>query len=138
MTPVFLVLLLLLPVSALADDLIGVEFVRCFDGDTCTVDIRNVPAVFGKHLGVRLRGIDAPEIHGKCHAEITAAIAARDYLQDKMQRAKTLNFKDPKRDKYFRLDVTIIADGVDLNQEMVATGHARAYDGRQRQSWCHQ
>lgn len=136
MGTVGLLILLLLPTLAFADDLTDVEFVTCYDGDTCTVNLTCVPAVFGRNLPVRLRGIDAPEINGKCDQEKAKAMAAREYLKFRMKSAKALVLTNAGRDKYFRLDVTIMADGVNLNDDMVAMGFARTYDEKQRGSWC--
>ena len=131
-----LVLLLSLPFSALADDLIGVEFVKVHDGDTLIINLPALPPVFGHHLGVRLRGIDTPELHGKCEAEARKARAARDYVIQRLSQAKAVALKDPARDKYFRLDVTVMVDGVNLNQDLIQRGYARPYTGQRRQGWC--
>lgn len=118
------------------NDLIGVELVSCFDADTCTVNIQNLPDVFGRKLPVRLAGIDAPEINGQCEEEKAKALAAKTYLNSRLKHAKVLAFKDATRDKYFRLDVVIIADGKNVNQELVEMGFARPYKGGKRQGWC--
>lgn len=126
----------LIPLSVFAGDLKGVTDFQCYDGDTCTVNIPSLPYVFGHHLSIRLRGIDAPEIKGRCERETAKAIVAREYLRSRMRTAKVLEFKDATRDKYFRVDVTVIADGTNLNEELVAMGFARRYDGKTRGSWC--
>ncbi|MEE8448005.1 MAG: hypothetical protein V3S39_00085 [Thermodesulfobacteriota bacterium] len=46
-------------------DFTDVQFIRCYDGDTCTFDIPYVHPLLGKRIAVRFRGIDTPEIKGK-------------------------------------------------------------------------
>ena len=41
----------------------------CYDDDTCTIAIRGLPSVFGDKLGLRLVGIDTPEMIGKSEEE---------------------------------------------------------------------
>ncbi len=63
------------------------KYRTCYDGDTCTINlIKNaitgdkVLAFFGDSVKIRLAGIDAPEIKGKCAKEKRLAIKTRDYL----------------------------------------------------------
>jgi endonuclease YncB( thermonuclease family) len=132
----WVVLLSLITFPAFAEDIIGVEYVACYDGDTCTVNIAHLPEVFGKKISIRLRGIDAPEINGKCASERQRARYARMYLNAAVSAAKVLGLKDVTRDKYFRLDVTLIADGVNMNDMMIQRGYARPYAGGKRLGWC--
>ena len=55
----------------------------CYDGDTCKFDIPDVPDVFGKGLSIRIRGIDTPEIRGKCENEKVLAKKAKEFIADK-------------------------------------------------------
>lgn len=127
---------LALALPAFAEDFRAVEVVKVYDGDTITVNLPDLPAVFGKHLSVRLRGIDAPEIKGQCEREKTQALVARGALKAMLQRATFIELRNVSRDKYFRVDATVFVDGRDLNAYMVAQGFARPYDGGTRQGWC--
>lgn len=120
----------------LAEDITGVEFVRCYDGDTCTVNIPGLPDVFGKNISVRLVGIDTPELYGLCLREVEAAVQARRMLNAKLKAAQTVVLQGVSRDKYFRIDATVLADGLNLNAYLVEQGLARPYDGGKRQGWC--
>lgn len=42
-----------------------VKIVKVYDGDTIHVDIDNWPSIIGKNIGVRVYGIDSPEMHDK-------------------------------------------------------------------------
>lgn len=134
-----LVALMLLPAVVLAEDLPYVAWRHCSDGDTCAFDILTLvplPAVFGTDIGVRLSGIDTPEKVGKCAKEKQLALAARDFLRSKMDGA-TIVLKDVSRDKYFRLEATVLANGVNVNQLMISKGYAVPYHGTgPRKDWC--
>ncbi|MCS6302322.1 MAG: thermonuclease family protein [Nitrospira sp.] len=111
---------------------------HCYDGDTCTVTLSDpsLPPVLGDHIPVRLAGIDTPEIKGHCDAERTMAIQARDFLTARLAAASRVDLAEPKRDKYFRLNGRLLADGQDLSQALIAAQLARHYDGGTKQPFC--
>lgn len=122
--------------SVQAEDLTNVQWLDCHDGDTCAFNIL-LPAVFGTNIGIRFSGIDTPEINGKCAKEKSLAIEARDFLVAKMKAAKSILVQNVSRDARFRVDGTVIADGVNLNQLMVQQGYAVLYRGTgPRHDWC--
>lgn len=131
-----LLVLALLAATARADDLVGVEVVRVYDGDTIIVTVPGVPPVFGRHLRVRLRDLDAPELKGQCADEIAAAQRARAELMALVRQGKSVTLQRVQRDTYFRLDATLIIDGVDVNARLLAQGLVRPYHGAKRQPWC--
>jgi len=118
-----------------ADDL-PVEVVRVYDGDTVTVNVPGWPDILGREIGVRIRGIDTPEIRGKCEQEKLAAIRARDAAAGLLAGSERVSIVDPERGKYFRIVADIRADGVLLSRWMLNHGHAREYTGKARASWC--
>ena len=124
--------------TALAyDDVIGVRYIRCHDGDTCLFSIDHVPDVFGRNMPVRLSGIDTPEVNAVCVYERQLAQEAKTFLNRYLQSARVLALQSPKRDKYFRLNATIMADGVNVNQLMMDRGYAVAYaGGTKTHHWC--
>lgn len=104
------------------------------DGDTCAFNIL-LPAVFGTDIGVRLSGIDAPEIAGKCAKEKALALVARDFLRGQLAGASVQ--QQVFRDKFFRIEATVIANGVNINQLMVKKGFGALYTGTgPRHDWC--
>jgi endonuclease YncB( thermonuclease family) len=131
-----LVALLVWVLPVRAEDLTGVEYVSCYDGDTCTVHIPTLPAIFGHRLAVRLAGLDTPELKGRCEWESYLGWVAKAMLNAKMRQAKHIVLHDVKPDKYFRVDAIVLADGVNLNQYMLESGLARPYAGGTRRSWC--
>lgn len=93
---------------------------------------------------VRLDGIDTPEIHSTCADEKRMAQDARQKLAALVAPATegkgdaTIRLYDVEYDKYggrVRARV-MLADGTDLSQAMIKTGHARPYHGGKRQAWC--
>ncbi len=117
--------------------IMGVTFHNCYDGDTCNVTIAGVLPVFGRRIGIRLRGIDTPELRGKCDKEKLLALAARDRTRQLIFGAQNVRIDDISRGKYFRLVARIIADGRDVSQVLLEEGHAVVYDGGTKsKDWC--
>ena len=115
------------------DDLV---FHSCYDGDTCTFTIRGVHPLLGEKIGVRLAGIDTPEIKGKCGREKDLARKAKAFLNAMLKKARRIRLLNPRRGKYFRIVADIEADGIIVNEKMLREGLAHRYDGGKRKSWC--
>ncbi|MEX0852732.1 MAG: thermonuclease family protein [Bauldia sp.] len=111
------------------------EVISVIDGDTIEV---SATIWLGQYVivGVRIRGIDAPEIKGKCQREKDLAAAAKQKLGS--VAAGTLRLTNIDGDKYFgRVDADVTTEnGTDLGAAMLASGLARPYDGDTRASWC--
>ena len=108
--------------------------VAVHDGDSFTVELPGLPAALARR-GVRLAGIDTPELRGKCEGEKAAARAARDAL------AGLLAAGEPRIcplgwEKYGRVLATVTVGDVDVAAALIAGGHARPYDGDARLGWC--
>jgi endonuclease YncB( thermonuclease family) len=109
---------------------------RVVDGDTIAVTVR-VWLGHDVRVLVRVRGIDAPELRGRCPEERRRAAAASDRLVSSVADGKVV-LSRIEGDKYHGrvlADVTL-ADGRDLAAVMIASGTARAYDGSRRAAWC--
>ena len=50
-----LLCLLLSAIQTQAEDFPGVQYVRAYDADTITVNLKDLPPVFGEELGIRVR-----------------------------------------------------------------------------------
>ena len=92
--------------------------------------------LLGERFSVRIRGVDTPEIRGKCEAEKEGAVAARDFLRELLARAARIDLVDVKRGKYFRIVATVRADGVDMAAALIENGLGRPYGGGKRAEWC--
>lgn len=120
------------PVQAL----IPVSSVRVVDGDTFQAVALVWPRV-SVEVGVRLAGIDAPEINGKCVAEKELAKKAKARLE------QILSYGDVRvtvlhEDKYAaRVDAVVSAKGVDPATILLQEGLAKPYTGSgPRPAWC--
>jgi len=65
------------------------KVISIYDGDTIRVNIYSFPDIVGKNIRVRIKGIDAPEIKGKCQKETNLAIMARDYLRNAINQVRS-------------------------------------------------
>lgn len=99
---------------------------RAVDGDTlaCGED------------RVRIAGLDAPELRGRCEAEQRLAEAAATRLQVLVQGGVTL--RETGQDRFGRM-LAVVRDreGADVALVLIREGLARPYDGRgRREGWC--
>ena len=109
---------------------------RVVDGDTLEARVAVWP---GQEIVilVRLAGVDAPELDGRCAAERRAAAAAREALSRLVGNGAVV-LSDVRPDKYFGRVVARVAgaDGRDFGQVLGEAGHVRPYEGGRRLSWC--
>ena len=105
------------------------------DGDTFRARVEIWPGI-ETVTAVRIRGIDTPELRGKCQAEKDKAIAARERLRA-LLAAGPVQLFHVEPDKYSgRVDATVTVNGRELGQVLVSEGLARPYTGGTRQGWC--
>jgi micrococcal nuclease len=86
---------------------------------------------------VRLRGIDAPEMHARCDDERVKAMAARDALV-RILAEGTIGISRIGQDKSGgRVDADVsTARTSDVSALLLERGLARRYSGGKRESWC--
>lgn len=109
---------------------------RVVDGDTMTVRAR---IWLGQVIEtqVRLKGVDAPEIKGKCSSERNLAQKAREMIITITGNGQVV-LRDIQYGKYAGRVVArvLTPEGRDFSQVLIKAGLGRPYDGRHRQSWC--
>ena len=112
------------------------EVIRIIDGDTFAARVRVWPGL-DVETKVRLRNIDAPELHARCAEELAKAQAARTALQT-MLAAGGVTISRVGIDKYGgRVDALVATrDTPDVSAALLNGGLARSYDGGRRGSWC--
>jgi len=115
----------------LVDSIVGV-----YDGDTIRVRIEDWPPIVGEAIGVRVNGVDTPEIRGKCPEEKALARQARSFTRTAVTTAKSVELRNLRRDKYFRLLADVCVDGQALSELLMANGLAYRYEGGRKESWC--
>lgn len=108
---------------------------RVVDGDTIDVRAR---IWLGQSLtvGVRIEGVDAPEMRSECADEGRLAVAARDFLTRRLlnREITLLRVVYDKVGGRVRAEISD-ADG-DVAQALLAAGLARPYRGERREPWC--
>lgn len=108
------------------------------DGDTVQVYAYPWPGMT-MDVGVRLRGVDTPELKGRCPAETAAAKRAKDatrsFLRASGERVRLVNVG---HDKYGRRVVAEIVteEGSSLAAWLIEKNFGRAYTGGKRAGWC--
>ena len=114
-----------------------VHFVKNYDGDTITVDIKGQHPLFGDDISVRIAGIDTPEIRGKCSQEKELAYEAKKVVSDLLKGTRTITLKNVRRGKYFRIVADVYAGRKNVADILVKEGLAVRYDGGTKSyNWC--
>lgn len=140
MRGLFIILLLLFATHAEARDTIAGpvpgKVLAVLDGDTIAVRLH---IWIGQHIetNVRLAGIDTPEIKGKCAAERSMAVQARQELET-LLASNTVTLSNIRLEKYAGrvLADAVNGEGINLASHLKDKGLARAYGGKKRLGWC--
>ncbi len=93
-----------------------VRIKSCYDGDTCTTSTGEK---------VRLACIDTPELRGR-KADPVPAKAARDHLRG-MVSGREVTIRRITTERYGRTVAELFVNGTNVQQAMVASGHAEIY-----------
>ena len=104
----------------------------CYDGDTCYVMLN------GANTKIRLLELDTPEISKpKCEAELELGLKARDYLNNLIDNAATIEFKTDYEEDYFGRTLSyLIIDGEDVSANIVSKNLGVVYDRDNKTDWC--
>ncbi|MCI5132304.1 MAG: thermonuclease family protein [Candidatus Electrothrix sp. EH2] len=114
-----------------------VRFIKNYDGDTITVDLKGQHPLFGDDIPVRVAGIDTPEIRGKCAQEKALAREAKGVVEKVLKKARRITLKNVQRGKYFRILADVQADKQNLADILIEKGLAVRYDGGTKGfDWC--
>jgi len=116
----------------------NVQYVSNYDGDSITFNIPNTPAIVGKNMVIRLRGIDTPELRKKsCPTEKEKAKAAKQLVYSLLKEARVINLHRLARGKYFRILADVEFDGQDLATALLKQDLAVSYSGGKKEyNWC--
>jgi|SRR5580698_4464772 endonuclease YncB( thermonuclease family) len=124
------------PRSAELGVLYPAEVIRIIDGDTFEARVRVWPGL-DVDTKVRLRGIDAAELHARCSGELAQAQSARTALEMILAEGG-VSVSQIGIDKYGgRVDAAVATrNTADVSAALLNGGFARAYGGGKRGSWC--
>lgn len=139
-----LILLMLLPLCAqvFADSkkeygsVVVSEVRSIYDGDTFKASIESWPAIIGESIGVRVAGVDTPEMRGECDREKELARQAKKHTVALLRAGKRIELRSLRRDKYFRVLADVYVDGKSLSESLIMSGLGREYYGGKKVSWC--
>lgn len=104
----------------------------CYDGDTCYVTVDEIKTK------IRLLELDTPEISKpKCDAELELGLKARDFVNDLIKNAKTIEFKtDYELDYFGRVLSYLIIDGEDVSALLIKNSLGVVYKKGHKMDWC--
>ena len=104
----------------------------CYDGDTCYVMIDSNKAK------IRLLELDTPEISKpKCEAELELGLEARDYLNNLIINASSVEIKTEYEKDYFgRTLAHLIIDGKDASAKIRSNNLGVIYERGNKKDWC--
>ena len=101
------------------------EVTSIYDADTFRVNLEGYPPIIGERIPIRVMGVDAPEIRGKCDSEKQLARKAKQFTVQALRSAKTIELRNIERGKYFRILADVYVDGQNLAGSLIKAGHAR-------------
>jgi micrococcal nuclease len=109
------------------------QVTRVVDGDTvdANIDLGFDISYFSR---IRLFGIDTPESRTRNKDEKLRGLLAKEYIVNAVDNGKQVVVKTAleKKGKYGRVLGSLIVDGLDLNQDMIAKNLAVAYHGQSK------
>jgi len=111
------------------------DLVSVYDGDTLTCNIKEFPPVAGEKIGVRVYGIDTPELKTKNAAEKALGLQAKEVAENALKTAKVIELRNMRRDKYFRILAEVYVDGKELAEILIEKKLARRYYGGKKEAW---
>lgn len=98
------------------------------DGDTFVVDIDTFPKLFGYHIPVRVKGVNAPERRLPDGSINQKAFEATRFTAAFFLQPAPIVLLNVERDKYFRLLADVECNGRNLASELLSNGLAVAYN----------
>jgi micrococcal nuclease len=115
------------------------KIIRVSDGDTIVIAAPFLPPPLKPELAVRIFGVDTPEKghRAQCPQEDQRAQLASKFTTQAIQSHPKHQVTIYGWDKFGgRVLGDVIIDGKRLSEMLIANGHARAYFGEKKASWC--
>ncbi len=109
---------------------------RIYDGDTFFAYVKGHNPIDKKPVGIRLRGIDTPEMKDKNLKIKKKAIKAKEIAIEEIENARTIHLYNVNtKDKYGRLLATVFCDRRDLAKILIEKRLGKSYDGGKKSEW---
>lgn len=106
-----------------------------YDGDTFRCNIAGWPDIIGHRIGIRINGIDTPEMRDPRPEIRELARQAKMFTVGKLRGAKRIELRNMRRGKYFRIVADVYVDGKSLAEMLLEAGLAKPYDGGKKLKW---
>jgi len=112
--------------------------VRVIDGDTLEITAPNLPKELGDKLSLRVRGVDTPEMNGKCDKETQKAEEAKQFVEKTLEGASTVVVLVEKWGKFGgRVIGDVLINEQRLSKILLDRGLGVSYNGRgEKHDWC--
>ena len=110
------------------------KIVRVVDGDTVDV-VLDLGFDILYRTRVRLYGIDTPESRTRDLEEKARGLLAKEYLSTKIKNAENIVIQTKLKDsrgKFGRVLGSVIADGINLNNQLTLNHYAVTYTGQSK------
>lgn len=109
---------------------------RIYDGDTFFAHVKGHKPIDGKPIGIRIRGIDTPEMKDSNPTVRKKAERAKALVVDALTHARTIHlYNISMNDKYGRMLATVFCDHTDLAKLLLKKRLAKSYDGGTKKVW---
>jgi micrococcal nuclease len=109
---------------------------RVYDGDTFFAHVRGHNPIDKKPIGIRIRGIDTPEIKSKKKAVKKKAEKAKAVVEKRLKKARRVHlYNISMKDKYGRMLATVFCDRRDLSKILIEKKLAKPYAGGKKSKW---
>lgn len=119
---------------------VPIRVYKVYDGDTCSC-LFNFKGEIYKYKGMRLTGIDTPELKGSSPEVKDLAICARNILRELVLEQRGITAEFGEMDKYGRPLVTLFKYNshdninININQLLIDERLAVSYDGGTKFDW---
>jgi len=100
---------------------------RVYDGDTFYVNVYRVHSLFGDDLGVRVKGVDTPELKGGTPETKAEGIKARDFTIAFLNKTKKVDLRNCIKGQFFRIICDVYSHNKSLGDALTKAGLAKVY-----------
>ncbi len=109
---------------------------RVYDGDTLFAHVKGHDPIDKKPTGIRIRGIDTPEIRDKRPAVKKKALKAKAFVESEIKKARKVHlYNISMKDKYGRMLANVFCDRKDIAKMLLEKRLAKRYDGGRKPKW---